>query len=50
VEVVYILIYHIFGSDYAEFAWSDIGDVSITQSAVQKMHINISMHAKNAYQ
>ena len=47
-----IYIYHILGSDYAEFVQRDIGDVTITHistpckkcisisARVQKMHIN----------
>jgi hypothetical protein len=47
-----MVIYHILGSDYAEFARHDVGDVHNWpyQHAVQKMHIDISTHAENAYQ
>jgi hypothetical protein len=56
------ITYPVLGSDYAEFARRDIGDVTITHistpckkcisisARVQKMHINISTCAKNAYQ
>jgi hypothetical protein len=40
-------VYRILGSDYAEFARRDIGDVTITHISTP---CNISTRAKNAYQ
>jgi hypothetical protein len=43
----FLKVYHILGSDYAEFARRDMGDVTIThictpckKARVKKMHIN----------